>query len=227
MWLATVCVLAGALALSALTPSIAGAVLRPALGGLLDSPDVQVHVDAWPPLALWAGRIDVLAVTASRARLGTLVVDRFDVALDGVRIDPGALYARHAFVVRHVRSGIGHITVSQTALRDLLAFQPSLRDVSVALASGRVTVGATVSVLGAPVRATADGRLILRDGTTVDFVLDRISVAGVPLPSAIGAQVARSVNPVVDVRSLPFRVRLTGLEVADGAATLDAVVEPQ
>jgi hypothetical protein len=227
VWLAVVCVLAVALVLGALTPVLAGAVLRSALGSQFDTSDVRVHVDAWPPLALWAGRIDVLTVTALHPRLGTLVADRFDATLDGVQLDAGALYARHTFVIRRLGSGVARVTVSQEAIRGLLAAQPSLHDVSVALESGRIAVDATLSMLGAPVRAAGEGRLVLHDGTTADFVFDQFTVAGVPLPPLVGDQVARSINPVVDVRLLPLHVRLTGVQVADGTATLDAIIVPQ
>ncbi len=219
--------LAAALGVNLLTPPIASGVLRASLGGELGTSDVRVRVDAWPPSAVWVGRIDALTVAARHLRMGTLAVDALDLRLGDLRLDPEALYLARMLVIQHLGSGVARATVSEGALRQVLASQPSLRDVSVAIAAGRVSVGATVSVLGAPVRATGDGRLVVRDGTSVDLVLDRLAVAGVPLPAAVAEQVMRSVNPVVDVRSLPFSLRLVGLRVADGKATLDASVRPR
>ncbi len=214
-----------AAALSGLAPLIAGAALRVALSRDLRTADVRVGVATWPPPALWAGRIDVLSVAARHLRLGALAVDAFDAQLGGVRLDPRALYLARVLVIRQLRSGVAHVTVSQDALRDLLAARPPLHDVSVGLGPGVVRVGATLPVLGAPLRATGEGHLVLRGGTMVDLVLDRVAVAGIPLPPAAAGEVAGAVNPILDVRSLPFSLRLVTLVVGDGRATLDAVVD--
>lgn len=211
-----------AVGLSLLTPPVANAALRVALGRALDTAEIRVNAVSWPSPALWWGQVDVLAVTARHLRAGTLEVDAFDATLNRVRVDPGALYAGRTLVIRSVGSGVAHVTVTQDALAALLAAQPSLRDVAVALQDGRVSLEATVSVLGASLRATGSGRLALRGDTAVDLVLDRITVGGLPLPGPFADAVIRSVNPVLDVRSLPFDLRLTGLTIAEGRAMLQA-----
>ncbi len=221
-WFAVVGLLAAAAAISLLTPPIANAALRVVLGRVLGTGDIQVTAAGWPPPAMWWGQVDVLAVAARHLRVGTLDVDAFDATLNRVQFDPTALYAGRALVIRSLGSGVAHMTVTQEALAALLAAQPSLRDVAVALAPGRVSLGATVSVLGASLRATAAGRLALRGDTAVDLVLDQISVGGMPLPGAVADALTRSVNPVLDVRSLPFGLRLTGLTVVEGKAMLQA-----
>lgn len=222
VWSAVVGVLAVAVGVSLLTPPIANAELRVALGRALATADIRVNAASWPPPALWWGQVDVLAVTARHLRVGTLDVDAFDATLNRVRFAPGALYAGRALVIRSLGSGVAHMTVTQDALAALLAAQPSLRDVAVALQAGRVSLGATVSLLGASLRATGSGRLALRSDTAVDLVLDEITVGGVSLPGTFADAVTRSVNPVLDVRSLPFDLRLTGLTIAEGRAMLQA-----
>ena len=83
------------------------------------------------------------------------------------------------------------------------------------LADGRVRLAATVSVFGASLRAAGDGRLVLRGGTAVDLVFDRIAVAGVPLPDAVAARVTAAVNPVLDIGALPFGLRLRTVRVTE------------
>jgi len=221
-WFAAVGILVAAIGVSTLTPPIANAALRVALGRALDTADIRVSAVAWPPPALWWGQVDVLAVTARHVRVGTLDVDAFDATLNRVLFDPGALYAGRALVIRSLGTGIARVTVTQEAMAALLAAQPSLRDVAVALRDGRVSLGATVSLLGASLRATGSGRLALRGDTAVDLVLDRLMVGGMPLPETFAAAVTRSVNPVLDVRSLPFSLHLTGVTVAAGRAMLQA-----
>lgn len=220
--------LALAAGVSVATPPIAGAVFQAALGRSLRASDVRVGVGVWPPTAAWGGRVDVLTVAARRLKLGTLDVDAFTAALRDVRFDPQALYLDHVLVIRSLGSGIARVTVSEASLAGLLAGQPSLSDVSVGLEPGRVSVGATIWAMGASLRATGDGRLVLRGDAAVDLVFDRISVAGpagaVILPGAVAGEVTRSMNPILDVRSLPFGLRLTGLTVGRGQATLDAAV---
>ncbi len=227
MWLGAVGLLVVATGISLATPPIADAQLRAALGRTLGTSNIEVRIATWPPPAVWWGKVDVLSVAARHLRVGTLDVDAFDATLNRVRFDPEVLYATRALEIRSLGSGVAHVTVTQDALAALLALQPSLRDVAVTLQSGRVSLGATVSVLGASLRATGDGRLVLRGDTAVDLLLDQIAVAGVHLPAAMMGEVARSVNPVLDVRSLPFGLHLTGLTIAGGRVMLDAVAGPR
>jgi hypothetical protein len=205
------------------TPPIASAQLGAALGRSLGTSDISVQVSGWPPPALWWGRVDVLAVKARHLHMGTLDVESFDATLSHVRFDPAVLYANRPFVILAIGTAVAHVTVTQEALAALLNTQPALRGMTVALQAGRVSLAGNVVALGGAVSATGDGRFVVRGGTAVDLVLDHVALGGIALPAAVSDQVMRSINPVLDLRTLPFDLRLSGVTVGNGTATLDAV----
>lgn len=222
VWWAAVVALVVAIGVSVGGPTVASAALDMALVRALNAERVQVEVAAWPPPALWWGRVDVLTVTARNLRIGALRVQSFDATLDHVQMDAGALYAERQIVIRSVGSGAARITVAQDALQGVLGAQSSVRDAVVTLHPGRVSVAATVGVLGMSLRAVGTGRLVLRGQQAVDLALDRVTVGGVPVPSAIVAQLIGGLNPVVDVGALPFGLHLTGVTVVEGEVIVDA-----
>ncbi len=223
VWLVTVGLLGAAVGASLAAPPIAAAQLRMVLGRTLGAESVRADVVAWPPPALWWGKVDVLSVTIRHLRVGALEVDAFEATLSNMRFDPEALYVRRALVIRSLGSGIAHVTISQDALTHLLATQSAIRDAAVELRDGRVTLSATMLVLGAALRATGEGRLLLHGATRVDLVLDRLTVTGIRLPPALIDEVTGAMNPILDVRGLPFGLRLAGVRVDEGKVTLDAV----
>lgn len=221
-WFLAVGLLAIAAGLSLATRSVTAALLRGALGRSLGTSDVRVDLVAWPTPAVWWGHVDVLSVAARTLRIGTLDVDTFDATLNQVELDPDALYRRGAVVVRSLGAGTAHVTVSADALARILASQASVRDAVVEVRAGRVVLSATVSVLGAPVRAQGDGRLVLRNETEVDLRLERVTVGGVSLPPPVVTRAMRAVNPIVRLDGMPFGLHLTGVVAEDGRVRLDA-----
>jgi DUF2993 family protein len=225
-WAGVVGFLAVATAIGVLASALAAAELRAALRRVLAASSVQVSLVAWPPPAVWWGRVDVLTVAARSVHVGAVEVDMFEATFDRVRFDAAALYTGRGLVIKALGSGVAHATISQGALARALSAQPSLRDVSVDLEPDRVALAATVSVLGAPLRASGEGRLALAGGTEVHLLIDRLTVAGVGVPASLADLVTQSVNPVLDARSLPFALHFTGLTVEAGRVIVDAAAGP-
>ena len=226
LWWVAVSALLVAVLASVTGPWVAASALNAAIADRAGAGQVRVSVATWPPPAVWLGRVDVLHVTAHELRIGAVRARTFEATLDGVRVAPAALYLKRRMVVRALGRAAAEITVEQGALAAALAATPSLRDVAVVLSDGRVRVAATVSVLGASLRATGDARFALRGDSAVDLVFDRISVAGVPLPATVDSQVNAAVNPVLNLRGLPFGLRLRSVRVSDGEVTLAAAGAP-
>ena len=223
VWWGAVALLLVAVAASVTGPWAAASALSTAIGGGAVAGRVRVSVVTWPPPALWWGRVDVLQVHARGLRVGTVRVETFDATLNGIRLDPGALYLQRRLVIRSLGAAVAEVTVGEGALTQALASVPSLREVAVTLADGRVRLAATASLFGASLPVAGEGRLVLRGGTAVDLVFDRIAVSGVPLPDAVAARVAAAVNPVLDIGALPFGLRVQAVRVMDGEVVLDAV----
>ncbi len=222
VWWALVAALTLAVGASVGGPVIAAAALDMALARTLGAEHVRVHVTAWPPAALWAGRMDALTVAAQNLRVGTLRVRSLDATLDRVQIDAAALYGGREIAIRRLGSAVARIVVSEDALQEMLDAQPQLRDARVSLDPGRLHVAGTIPVLGLSLHIAGDGRLVLRGSRTVDLALDHVTVAGMPVTGPMVRRLLRAVNPVLDVGVLPFGLHLTGVTVADGELIVNA-----
>lgn len=226
-WWGAVGLLLVAVLASVTGPWVAASALNTAIAGDVAGGPVQVSVATWPPPALWWGRVDLLRVHAVGLRVGTVRTETFDATFQNIRLDPAALYVQRRLVIRALGHAVAEITVRQDALAEALAGIPSLRNVAVVLADGRVRLAATASLFGASLAVVGDGRLALRGGTAVDLLFDRIAVAGVPLPDAVAARVTAAVNPVLDIGALPFGLRLAAVRVTNGEVVLDAAAGAQ
>ena len=226
LWGFAVCILAGAVAINLATPNVAAAALGAYLRGLLHTNAVRVRLAAWPPPALWWGRVDRLTVTARDAQMGALRLDTFALTLDDVRFDPGALYVDHTLVIRSRGSGVARGTVSQGELARLLALQPGVRVDSLVVRPGGVLVRGAVQALGVSLPAEGSGRLVLSTDGAIDLVLERVSVVGRGLPVAGTARLSTRLRGVISLPALPLGFRLTGVTMDDGRLVLNAGTAP-
>src|SRR5262249_34340214 len=144
----------------------------------LATDQVDVVVESWPAPVLWWGRVDQMAVHARDVVVGDLRFERFSASFRGLRVDPRALYAAGALVVRSLQSGIAEAAVGQEALAGALARQRGVRVEAVLLRRDGVTVRGTIQVLGADVAVEGDGRLVLNGPDAIDLILDQATVAG-------------------------------------------------
>ncbi|HEV2439399.1 MAG TPA: DUF2993 domain-containing protein [bacterium] len=223
LWLTLVAVLALALAASVATPFIAGAAIRAALVRSFGTGDIAVTARAWPAPALWWGNIGTLSVAARALRIGRLDVAAFDAVLARVDVDPGPLYGRRELVVRSVGSGFARVMVTAENLARLVAAQPSVKQVAVHLRPGTMVLDGTVSVLGADFPASVAGHLAVRDAAHLDLVVDRVTVLnGLPVPPDVASRLAASINPILDLGSMPFGLRLTKVTIGQGIVMLQA-----
>ncbi|HKV45240.1 MAG TPA: DUF2993 domain-containing protein [bacterium] len=221
LWLVAVGVLALAVAVNLGTPLVAAAAFRGYLMALLPSRALDVRLMAWPPLALWWGRVDLLTVAADDVQIGTLQLARFDARLSDMRFDPKALLVQHRVVIDSVRLGVAQATVSQAELAHALVLQPNVRVDSIVLRRDQVLLKGAVRVLGAELPADGVGHLVLNGDTAIDLVLDRVTVAGGAVSMPNGGP-ALTLKSVIAVPPLPFGFRLTAVRTDDGKLVLDA-----
>ena len=222
VWFWSVGLLAAALAANLATPSLVGAAFARPLRTVLATDQVDVVVESWPAPVLWWGRVDQMAVHARDVVVGDLRFERFSVSFRGLRIDPRALYAAGALVVRSLQSGIAEAAVGQEALAGALARQRGVRVDMLVLRRDGVTVRGTIQVLGADVAVEGDGRLVLNGPDAIDLILDHATVAGAASPAMLKGRLVARVPSVLRVPPLPLGLRLTGLRMEVGRLLLDA-----
>jgi hypothetical protein len=218
-----VALLSAALAASLGAPPLAAAAIRLALVRSLGTGDIAVTVEASSAPALWSGNIGALSVAARSVRIGRLDVAAFDAMLLHVAVDPGRLYGQRELTVRSVGSGVARVTVTANDLARFVETQPSVKQVIVRLTPGTILLDGTVSALGTDFPASVAGHLVVRDATHLDLVIDRFTVMeGIRVPPDVAAGLAGSINPILDLGTLPFGLRLTDVTIGQSALVLRA-----
>ena len=227
VWRWSVGILAVALGANLAAPAVVAAAFARPLRTALGTDQVDVAVESRPAPALWWGRVDRMTVRARDVPAGDLRFEQFHGTFLGLRIDPRALYADRALVIRALHSGVAQASVSQAALASALARQPGVHVDALVLRRGGVTVRGTIRVLGADVAVEGDGALVLNGRDAIDLILDQATVAGAASSAVLKGRVVARVPSVMRVPPLPLGLRLTAVHMEDGRLLLDASTGPR
>jgi len=93
-------------------------------------------------------------------------------------------------------------------LRQRLKQEELALNVELNLKPGGVRVKVETEALGRPLNLEVEGLVGLQDRTALWVLLQRTTVGSLKLPSLILKWLERKINPLVDFRELPFKVRL-------------------
>jgi hypothetical protein len=108
---------------------------------------------------------------------------------------------------------VDHVQGTVAVPYDEIARAVRLPGLSVTGSGDSVQVAGRVTVLGQTFTASAHARAEVRDGTVV-VTADHARVVGVRLPAVVLPVVERGLSFAVPVQSLPFGLRLTGVQMA-------------
>jgi len=191
----------------------------PELIGPADSYDVHVSGSTAKMLS---GHVRRLVMQGDGVRMrGGLRVDELTVEMLNVRFDIEKNALQGADETRF------RARVSESALtRFVSARQPDLKDLRIELDSGAATVRTRPGLWGVSANVAMIGRFELAGANKVDFVFDRMTVAGVSMPDRVKDYVMERINPVMALPTSGFRARLESIEIrrrrllVDGTADL-------
>ncbi len=172
---------------------------------------------------------DVRGLTTSSARqvtlVGTNVRPRPNLVLDTLTLDlRGVQYRRDPFAVTRVEDAAFAMRVSEAAVNAFLRAQGRtgnalLSNAQVAFLPNEVRVAADMRVAGETIHVTTAGAFQAQ-GTQVQYVPQRLAVAGLPVPATILPQFAALINPAADLGGLRFTPRIQTITVESGAVAL-------
>jgi DUF2993 family protein len=191
----------------------------PRLIGPADGYEVAVSRSA---AGLIAGRIPWIEIHGHHVRaVQGLNLDVLAVRLEGVRFN------RTDHTVREIEQSRFEAGIRAGSITQFIhARRPALRDVRVTITRGEIHVRVTPSLLGLGVPIEVDGRPVLHGATAIDFEISRVSLLRLGLPEFGVRRLEERVNPIVDLSTLPFPVRLSAARiegeqvVVDGTPTL-------
>lgn len=127
-------------------------------------------------------------------------VRRFSGAFPTVSLDAGRAFFDERIILRRAGEGIAVAEIAPEAIVPFIEKKyPVLKDVQVELRTGAATVRGSAIILGTRQKVEATGRLVIRDGRYLDLGDLSVLLNGRPATAAFAANVARSINPVVDI----------------------------
>ncbi len=174
------------------------------------------------PEALVRGEAERIIVAARSALVGEfsrresapLRIRDVEVEVEGLVFNPQRLMEAGDLEILDVKTlRIRRLTVTEADLRDFLARQRRATGISIYLGEGVADVA--IMRLGPPITA----RLRLARGTRdtpLILAVDRLAVAGVPIPSLLVDWIARHFDPTPALRRLPLEVVLGSVRVLPG-----------
>ena len=156
----------------------------------------------------------------------TVPCDKLHLDVKDARLDP------FSGKIKSVGSCVIHAEITENAVNDYLLSVPPSADSRISikkvqLRQGKLIVSAGYHLLGQIVPFTAAVEPRLSDPTTLKLDPERISVLGlhIPLPVSALRYVAHYFDPVFDFSGLPFPVKITGFQVADGRLSIDGTAD--
>jgi len=195
--------------------------LEASLRHSLGTPDVGVRLVGWPTAAI-TGRYVGVSMVARRASAGGLALDEVSVHFRGVRLDVLRAVLFGQFIVRSADGGRATVRLRQEDVQRALEDRSHVEGVTVKLAGGRAHLAGTVTVAGAKVDVELAGTLVVENSRHVFLHVETMDVYGFSLPPGVANLVVAPLNPLLSADRLPVPLRLTAVEVRDGAAVISA-----
>lgn len=204
-------------------------IVRPKVeGGIRDAltqyigpaKEYTVHADG-SAMSMITGKISRLRIEGTGVQLvPNLLVDHMTIDMERVR------FHTDTRELKSVKSTIFEAVIVEDALnRYIRATQGNKSDMAVRLDKSKVSVALSRSIIGIKVPISVTGRPAIRGGAKVDFVADSSSVARLPMPALVVNKVLESVNPVFDMSTMKFPVKLTAVTVNGGSVTIKGSAE--
>lgn len=178
---------------------------------------VQVHLEARPPLKLLAGRVDRLRVSARRLRLGDLVADRLELVGEGLQLEQPGSGPSGGLPVRSARQLEVRMSLSEQTLNAYLRGRYELaRLVQVRLTPSGPRLEMKAEAGKTRVAVSLEGRLQVEPGNVIALVPDRLAIrqGGV---EALALSVTGLGQPMeLVVEALPVPVTIEQVASGDG-----------
>ncbi|MES2461557.1 MAG: DUF2993 domain-containing protein [Armatimonadota bacterium] len=166
--------------------------------------------------AVMRGRLDSVQVEGTNVRLDDgMTIDKLGMEFQAISIDTQARKLSHLGSAQFT-ARIGTVNLN----RYVTVKRPTLAGLVITLGDGSASVEARPALLasyglpGLKVPVAVEGKLVpTGDGTKLDFVPEGARVSVLPIPRPVIDYLARTLNPAVDLSSLPIPVRILDAQI--------------
>lgn len=176
----------------------------------------EVTLQSTPGILLLLGRIDTLAADAKGLRIGDLRMERVQMTGKGVRFAAGELFLDHRVRVLAADNLKLTGTVSENALRDLLAKRIDKFDnIRVTIDEDGVHAMAEVKIFGRMADVALDGKVV-EDAQALYFHMTRLDIRNALLGKANLGDIFGDIL-ITKLDALPLKTRIESVEHREGA----------
>jgi hypothetical protein len=161
--------------------------------------------------AVMRGRLDSVRVEGTNVRLEDgMTIDDLTMDFQSISIDTTARKLSHLGSAQFAaRIGTVNLNRYVTVKRPALAGLVVTLGPDSAIVEARPSLLASYGVTGLKVPVAVDGKLVpTGDGTKLDFIPGKARISVIPIPRPVIDYLARTLNPAVDLSTLPIPVRI-------------------
>lgn len=155
------------------------------------------------------GLIDHLNIEGEKVQLDKdLIVDNMIIDMDRVRYNPSSRK------VKSVKSTTFKAILSENAVNSYISNnRKDDMDIKVKLEKGRVIANVSSKLIGVNVPVSVTGIPVIQNDNSICFQADSASVAHLPLPAFILNNALSRINPILDLSSMKFPVKVDSITV--------------
>lgn len=180
--------------------------------------------------AVMRGRLDSVRIEGTNVRLDDgMTIDDLTMDFQSISIDTASQKISHLGSAEFAaRIGPANLNRYVTVKRPALAGVVITLGTRSATVEARPALLARYGVAGLKVPVSVEGRLVPSDdGTKLDFVPAGARVSVLPIPRPAIDYLARTLNPAVDLSSLPIPVRILEAEIKPDGVYLQGNAPPE
>ena len=186
--------------------------------GPADSYDVKVEGSFSD---LMNSRLDRLRITGRNVLfLRKYPVDELLLEMKNIRFDMEARTLKSA-----ESTSLSAVMYESSLLRYVAREHPDLGQAHIVISEGFVVATAEPELAHLSAQVEAVGKLRIRDGVRVDFVVEKVSVGGLPMPAAVANTIENQFNPVLNLSDCPLPITLTSIKMAPGKVALTGTAD--
>lgn len=166
------------------------------------------------------GRFKKITVLASSVIVSGVKMSPVSISAEDVTLDLNKLLRENRVVTTKRKSSHFSAKVSQSSLNVALAQkQTPIQNLACTLGSGTITFTGTYK-LGFGANLKLEGVLECPDHYQLNFVPQKASVSGVPLPAGPLKTVLSKMNPLIDFKTVPLSPRVEKISISSGTLTI-------
>lgn len=171
--------------------------------------------------AMLSGHIGHLHIEGEDVQMEPkLTVSKLVIDLDDIRFNT------HTRKIKSIKGTDFSAVLVQDALNHFVTESTKNKyEIDLKLQPNVINVDFSHSIMGQKSRISVVGKPAIVDGTKVNFIADKASVASLPVPKLIVDKILDRVNPIIDTTQFKLPMKLKEIAISDGSLQISGSAE--